>query len=148
MKRFFFDCGTRDLTASLGIAFLRIAIGSMMIFGHGWMKLTKWGDPNFTFPVPEIFPFNALSSPVSHALAISAEVGAAALLILGLATRPAAFILGFTMTVAAFHVHAADLFAVKETALLYLIPCVALILTGGGSLSLDAGIFKERRRNW
>jgi hypothetical protein len=39
--------------------------------------------------------------------------------------------------------------AAKELALLYLVPMIAIILTGGGSFSLDATIHKEgKRRRW
>ena len=81
------------------------------------------------------------------------EAGASALLILGLMTRPAAFLLGFAMVVAAFQVHGADPFFMaggnaKEPAILYLIPAVVLILTGAGNFSLDSLIFKEKRRRW
>jgi putative oxidoreductase len=89
-------------------------------------------------------------------LTIGAEVGAAAFIAIGLCTRPAAFVLGFTMVVAAFGVHgAAPWFMAqgvpvsKEPALLYLIPMIAIILTGGGLFSLDAAIYKEgKRRRW
>jgi len=84
---------------------------------------------------------------------IAIEAGASALLVLGLLTRPAAFLVGFAMVVAAFQVHAADPFfmaggAAKEPAILYLIPCLVLILTGAGNFSLDSLVFKEKRRRW
>ena len=96
-------------------------------------------------------------SPFFSLLAtIGAEVGCAALLILGLATRPAAFIIAFTMIVAAFNIHATGPFFLgpgvegpKEPAILYLIPAIAILLAGAGSYSADASIFKEgRRRKW
>jgi uncharacterized membrane protein YphA (DoxX/SURF4 family) len=39
MKSFFFDCGTRDSTASFGILFLRVCTGLMMFLGHGLGKI-------------------------------------------------------------------------------------------------------------
>ncbi len=96
-----------------------------------------------------------MSPPVALIAAISAEVGASLLVILGFATRPAAFVLGFNMVVAAFAFHAADPWfmgegaAAKEPALLYLIPLVAIILSGAGAFSLDAVIHKDgKRRRW
>ena len=155
MKQFLFDCGTRDATASLGILFLRVGTGLMMFFGHGIGKIQGFAKAKDTFPVPDFFPLNYLPPPVSLMATIGAEVGCAALLILGLATRPAAFIFAFTMIVAAFHIHANGAWFLgqgdgpKEPALLYLIPAVAILLTGAGQYSFDANILKEgRRKKW
>lgn len=154
MKKFLFDCGTRDTSISLGLLILRIGTGLLMLFGHGLGKLQGFAEKKSGFPVPDFFPLKYMSPSVSLVAAIGAEVGCAALLVLGLATRPAAFILAFTMTVAAFNILAAGpLFmsggpGAKEPALLFLIPCVALLLSGAGSFSIDAMILKDRRRNW
>jgi len=155
MKKFFFDCGTRDMTASFGLLVLRVSIGLMMLAGHGWGKLQNYEKYKAAFPVPDFFPLNLMSPQIAMIATIGAEVGAAALLILGLATRPAAFVLAFTMVVAAFHVHAsdpwflgADVVKAKELALLYLVPVIVILLTGAGSLSLDSAILKDKRRRW
>lgn len=154
MKHFFFDCGPRDATISLGLLILRVGIGLLMLFGHGISKLQGFAEKSKGFPVPDFFPLKYMSSPVSLGTTIFAEVGCAALLVLGLATRPAAFVLAFTMTVAAFNIHAVGpLFmsggaGAKEPAILFLLPCLALLLSGAGSLSADAMIQKERRRSW
>jgi len=153
MKKLFFDCGTREASASLGLLVLRASIGSMMLFGHGWGKIGKFAVLKNEWPKPNIWPLNRLPDSVSLLGTIAIEVGVSALLILGLATRPAAFLLGFAMVVAAFQVHGGDPFfmaggAAKEPAILYLIPCVVLILTGAGNFSLDSLIFKEKRRRW
>lgn len=157
MKKFFFDCGTRDVTASIGVLALRVMIGLMMLIGHGLPKLQGYTERKDLFPVPDFFPLKYLSPPLSLMMAIGAEVGAAALIILGLATRPAAFFLGMTMVVAAFNFHAAapwfvkppTIYDAKELAVLYLVPMIVLILTGAGSYSLDAGLYREsKRRRW
>ncbi|MES2980970.1 MAG: DoxX family protein [Verrucomicrobiota bacterium] len=154
MKTFLFDCGPRDTGTSLGLLVLRIGTGLLMLFGHGLSKLQGFSEMKSGFKVPDFFPLNYMSSPVSLSATIFAEVGCAALLVLGLATRPAAFVLAFTMTVAAFNIHAAGpLFmsggpGAKEPAILFLIPCIALLLSGAGVFSADSLILKERRRNW
>lgn len=155
MKRFLFDCGTRDTTASLGIFVLRMMIGLMMLVGHGIPKIQNYSVMKEKFEL-KVFPFEHFASSINLMLCIAAEAGAAALIIIGLGTRPAAFVLGFNMVVAAFGaLGAAPWFmgpgvaAAKETALLYLIPMIAIILTGGGAFSLDAAIYKEsKRRRW
>ena len=45
MKKFFFDCGTRDATASLGILALRVMVGLMMLIGHGIPKIREFRRP-------------------------------------------------------------------------------------------------------
>jgi putative oxidoreductase len=155
MKKFLFDCGTRDATASLGILFLRIGTGLLMLLGHGIGKIQGFADKKDGFPVPDFFPLKLMSNPVSLMATIGAEVGCSALLILGLATRPAAFILAFTMVVAAFNIHASGPWFMaggpgsKDPALLFLIPAIAILLTGAGQYSADAAIHKEgRRKKW
>jgi putative oxidoreductase len=157
MKKFLFDCGTRDTTASIGILSLRVLIGLMMLLGHGIPKIQNYGAIHSRFYVPDFFPLNLMSPPVSLMAVIFAEVGAAALIILGLATRPAAFILGFTMVVAVFGVKGSAPWFVspptvmdaKELGLLYLVPMIAIILSGAGAFSMDAALHKEtRRRRW
>ncbi|MFU8892924.1 MAG: DoxX family protein [Luteolibacter sp.] len=156
MKKLLFDCGTRDATASLGLLFLRVAVGLMMLIGHGWGKVENFAKLKDGFPVPQFFPLYHMSPPVSLIATIGAEVVFAGLLALGVMTRISAFILGFTMVVAAFHVQAAlpffysppDTLVAKELAVMYLIPCMAILLAGGGAYSLDATLVKEGRRKF
>lgn len=157
MKKFLFDCGTRDATASLGILALRVLVGSMMLIGHGIPKIQNFATRKDFFYVPDFFPFNFMTSPISLMLCIGAEVGAASLLVIGLATRPAAFGLGFAMIVAAFGALGSSpwfaappaLVETKELSVLYLIPMLAIILAGAGSYSFDSVLHKDdKRRRW
>ena len=157
MKKFLFDCGTRDATASQGVLALRVMLGLMMLFGHGIPKIAGYAAHKDLFYVPDFFPLSYLSPPLSLMACIGAEVGASILILLGLATRPAAFVLGFSLVVAVFGAQAAAPWFVapptvlnaKELGLLYLIPLVAIILTGAGAYSLDAGLYREsKRRRW
>lgn len=155
MKKFLFDCGTRDATASLGLLFLRVCTGLMLMIGHGIGKIQAFSEMKDGFAVPNFFPLKYMSNPISLMATIGAEVGCSALLILGLATRPAAFVIAFTMIVAAFNIHANhDWFVpagigLKEGPVLYLIPAIAILLAGAGQYSADASILKEgRRKKW
>ncbi|MCW1884235.1 DoxX family protein [Luteolibacter flavescens] len=154
MKKFFFDCGTRDPLASSGLLLMRIGFGWMMLYGHGIAKIQNFEKLKATWAVPGVFPLNFMSSPVSLMATICAEVGAASLLILGLMTRPAAFVLGFAMCVAAFQVLAHSPMylpapGAKEPAVMYLFFCFTLIITGAGKWSVDAGFDTDkRRRRW
>ena len=155
MKKTFFDCGTRDATASLGLLALRVMVGLMMLVGHGIPKLQNYAARKDFFYVPDFLPRSW--APACLIACIVAEVLAAALVIVGLATRPAAFILGFCMVVAAFGALGATpwfqtsptLIETKELSIMYLIPMVAIILAGAGAYSLDANLCKDRkRRRW
>lgn len=152
MKRFLVDCGTRDPLASSGLLVLRASTGLMMLFGHGIPKWRNYGVMVEQWDtVPALWPLSYMTAPMSLMAAIAAEVFAAALIVLGLCTRPAAFMLGFAMVVAAFQQHAHDPFffkggAAKELAVLYLVPCFVLIITGAGQWSLDGTFSHDKRR--
>jgi len=156
MKKILFDCGTRDATASLGLVFLRVSVGLMMLIGHGWGKIENFTKMKDGFPVPQFFPLQYMSPPVSLIATIGAEVVFAAMMVLGLMTRISAFVLGFTMVVAAFYINAdnpffyspPDALRAKELAVMYLACCMAILLAGGGAYSLDAVVAKERRRRF
>lgn len=147
----------KEMGTSIGLLVLRLGIGGYLVT-HGWGKLQmllagaadKFGDPI------------GLSSSLSLALVTMSEFVCALLIIPGLATRLAAIPPVISMSVAAFVVHANDPWTMeaaanaffggasktwfaKEPALLYLIPFLSLVFTGGGKLSLDALI--ERRWN-
>ncbi|MGD8439942.1 MAG: DoxX family protein [Holophagae bacterium] len=123
----------------IGLLVLRVGVGAFMLVAHGWGKLVGFGDLAGQFPDPI-----GLGSTVSLVLAIFAEVLCALLVVLGLGTRFAAVPLLVTMLVAAFVVHADDPWGKKEFALLYAIPFVTLIFTGGGRYALDAVIRRTK----
>lgn len=156
MKAVFFDCGTRDLTASAGLLALRVMTGAMMLIGHGIPKIQAYGTLSKSFRFPDIFPLGLMSPQVGLLATITAEVGASLLIMLGIATRPAAFLLAFTMVVAAFGAHQSspwfvkppDVLVAKELALMYLIPMIVLILSGAGAFSVDATYRPVKRRRW
>lgn len=117
---------------NLGLLISRIGFGLFMAFGHGLGKLPVsagfiGGVAKMGMPLPELFAWCAALSEFLGGLFIA----------LGLATRLSSVSLGFTMAIAGFLVHAADPFATKEKALLYLVACVALFFTGPGKYSID-----------
>jgi putative oxidoreductase len=119
----------------LGLAFM--AHGSQKLFG-------AFGGPGMTsvsagfralhFPAPEL---------MAWVVALTELIGGL-LLVLGLATRIAATLLCIVMIVAVLTVHLPHGFFAQhggaELPLAYLAGLVALLLSGGGALSLDAHV--------
>ena len=66
---------------SLGLLLLRVSVGSMMLLGHGWGKLTSFAERSSSFPDPL-----GIGPSLSMALATGAEAFCALAVILGFAT--------------------------------------------------------------
>lgn len=115
----------------VGLLALRLCFGGFMAATHGLDKVL-----GFSQMAPH-FPAIIGSSSVSLGLAAAAEFGAASFVVLGLLTRLACLPLIATMAMAAFVVHAADPFAKKEMALLYLSAYICIFLLGPGRFALD-----------
>ena len=116
----------------LGILFVRVSIGVLMLT-HGLPKMAQLFSDQ---PVAFVGVFG-MSVTLSLALAVFAEVLCSLLIFAGLGTRFAAVPLIVTMATAAFLIHAADQFAKKEMALIYLAGYIFLFIVGSGKYSLD-----------
>jgi putative oxidoreductase len=126
--------GARDV----GLLVLRVGLGAMMV-GHGWPKVTG-GPATWAKLGGSMRALGVDAAPAFWgACAAFAEAGGGVLLVLGLATRPAAAALAFTMLVAATdHVRDGDGFVKSSHAIEDGIAFVALVLLGGGRYALDA----------
>jgi putative oxidoreductase len=119
---------------------LRIVVGALFVI-HGTQKL-------FGFPPNEMMP-----GPVSLTSMMGAagllEVVGGALIILGLLTRPVAFLLAGEMAVAYFTVHhPRALLPISnggELAVLFCFSFLYLMFAGAGVWSLDAMIARGKR---
>jgi len=125
--------------ASIGILLLRVFIGAALMT-HGIPKMFG-GLPGFTegvagmgIPAPQVMAF----------LAAFAESFGAAFLAVGLLTRPAAFMIVCTMTVAVFGAHGGQPFAKQEMAWLYFFPALMFMLKGAGRWSVDFMITRKK----
>lgn len=116
----------------LGLLILRVGVGVMMIYGHGWGKAARilGGDFSFADPI-------GLGPSLSLILAGFAEFVCCLLLVLGVEVRWAAIPPFLTMAVAGLIHHADDPFATKEKALLYGVAFLTMIFLGGGKYGLD-----------
>lgn len=120
---------------------LRLVAGIVFI-AHGAQKLFGWYGGNGLEATGQWMASIGLQPGIVMAsLAGSAEFFGGVALILGLLTRPAAAALAFTMLVATVWVHLGNGLFVSnggyEFSLTLLAVSAALVLTGGGRLSLD-----------
>src|SRR5215471_16387416 len=129
---------TETLTAwaPRALSVFRIITG-LMIIEHGMGKLLGW-------PVVPAYADVKLISLLG--LAGTIELVGGALLVIGLFTQPAAFILSGEMAVAYFMVHAPRSFFPLinggSLAIIYCFACLYLSTSGGGAWSVDATMKK------
>lgn len=134
---------TKDRWNSLGLLVLRVGVGWLLIYGHGWSKLMHFSQRAATFADPI-----GLGSQLGFTLVVFAEVFCSAAIILGLLTRLATIPQIIFFCVAAFVQHGHDPWSKRELPVLFLVPVVTLLITGAGRYSLDAWIvaaWKRRR---
>lgn len=120
---------------------LRVGLGAVF-FAHGAQKLLGWWGGYGFENTAKFFQSQLGLSPgwLHAALAGGGEFFGGILLILGLFTRFAAAQAAVIMGVAIWTVHRSAFFAPNgmEYPLTLLLVAVALVLTGGGALSVDA----------
>ncbi|AXR05058.1 DoxX family protein [Salinimonas sediminis] len=134
-------------TTGSGQLLLRIPVG-IIFAAHGAQKLFGWfGGYGLEGTAQWMASIGLAPGFLMALLAASAEFVGGIALILGLATRPAALITGFTMVVAIGAVHLENgLFMSNngyEFALALLAASAALTVQGAGSYSVDAYLAKQ-----
>lgn len=111
---------------------LRVAAGILMAGLHGMGKVPPseqliGGVTGLGFPAPVLFAWAAGLS----------ELLGGIFLAIGFLTRPSAILLAITMLTAAFGVHMADPWSVKELSFLYLVIATVFAVRGAGRWSFD-----------
>lgn len=127
--------GIDEIIPSIGLLALRLGTGGFLLYGHGLGKLMNFSKASAKFADPI-----GMGPEMSLALVVFAEFYCSIAIMLGLATRLAAVPIVIFTLVAVFVQHAADPFGDKELALLYMVPALTLMATGGGRFSLDRAI--------
>lgn len=119
----------------LALLVLRIWMAGGLAVLHGWGKIGRLSADPVKFADPY-----GLGPELSLTLAMLAEVAAAALLAIGLATRWAALALIFTLGTAFFTAHRGALTGPGngELPFVYVAGFVAIFLAGPGRFSVDA----------
>ncbi len=130
---------TLEAWAPRMLAVLRI-VTALLFMEHGLMKF-------FGFPAP--LPGGGGSLPLLFQVAACLETFGPPLLVLGLFTRPVAFLLSGEMAVAYFMAHAPHSFwpivNSGEPPVLYCFIFLYLVFAGPGALSLDGMIGRRTR---
>lgn len=126
---------------SAGLLVMRLGTGLTMAAAHGWGKLGRLlsDSPTFADPI-------GLGVVPSLAMATFAELVCGVLIAIGLATRLAAIPFAITMLVAILVAHGGDPWSDREHAFLFLVPAIALVITGPGRYSLDHLIARRSPR--
>src|SRR5580698_3447238 len=112
--------------------FLRVAFGILIFLIHGLTKLNKFTEMQNLFPDPL-----HVGHRFSLIIVIFAEVVCSLLLVIGLFSRLAAFVLFIDVTVAIFMVHLGQPVDKFEVAILYSAVYFSLVLIGPGKISVD-----------
>ncbi len=131
------------LGKNIGLLILRLVFCMVLIYGHGFEKLSViFGGHEIRF-----FDPIGIGANLSFHLAAFAEGICSIFLILGLFSRVTAFILSLNFIVIfCFHAFIAhDGFNVLELRFLYLFSFIALICAGPGKFSLDYLFFTKKK---
>jgi len=129
---------------SAGPLLVRVALGVVFLY-HGGDKLGILGPDGFDASIQRAIGAaeHVGFAPAAFwgwALALT-EFGGGLLLLVGFATRYAAFALAFVMLIAAWRVHGSSGFSLERGGFEYagtlMMCCLSLLLTGAGSLSVD-----------
>ncbi|MCH8274998.1 MAG: DoxX family protein [Armatimonadetes bacterium] len=134
-------------TGNIALLVLRLGLGAIMV-AHGAQKVFGlWGGSGFTQTVENFQGMGIM--PVLAYLAMAAELLGGLALIIGLLGRVAAFGIAIVMIVGIFKVHWANGFFQAnggfEYPLALLAIAIALMISGMGSLSVDAALSKRSR---
>ena len=122
---------------NLAVLLLRVFMGTSLFLRHGLEKITGFSEMVKHFPDPL-----GIGAQWSLGFALISDALCSLLLIIGLGTRWAAFIIAVNTAVAFVFVHRMHLSGERngEVAWMYLAASLALFLSGAGKFSVDHGL--------
>jgi putative oxidoreductase len=122
-------------STSAGLLLLRVFAGLSLFLKHGLEKLTGYSHMVQHFPDPI-----HIGAHASLAYALLSDGICSLLVVIGLATRPAALLILINLLTAFFLVHHAAFFTNEHSELVwvYIAAFTALLFTGAGRFSIDA----------
>ena len=136
MKKFF---STRysEFAFNLSIFLIRLGFGGFLFLNHGLLKLNRFSELKNSFSDP----FH-VGHTTSLVLALFAEVFCSLLLVLGLLTRLASFVLVILFLTIIVIIQKHKPLENSELAILYLVASIITLFCGPGKWSLDRLIGK------
>lgn len=124
------------ITENLGKLILRLCVGGLMLF-HGIFKLINGVDG-----VIKLLEARGLPFFMAYGVYVG-EILAPILIIIGYRVRIAALVEIFTMLIAIYSLYGFNVLSLDNTGgwviehqLLYIMPCLALLIMGGGSYAI------------
>jgi putative oxidoreductase len=136
MKPFYFFTSSKTYQ-DISLLIARVFTGYLMLSLHGWGKITAGTDrwKGLGSGLSDLIGLDFLSIPLGFMASFAESIGAL-LIILGLTSRPAAFLLAFTMFVAVNKKLPGGIKG-AELPLLFLCLSLVIMLSGAGKYSLD-----------
>ena len=134
MKKFL-SVNYSNTAFNIAMLLLRICAGTL-IMARGYNKMVQFAEMKTKF-----MNFMGIGSTLTLSLVIFAEFFCSIFLIIGLFSRLATIPLIIAMSVALFKAHDADVFGKGQSAALFLLCFLTLLLCGPGKASVD-GILK------
>ena len=134
----FYSLNPSYFFSSISYFLMRLATGFFMCYFHGWSKLMSDSDRWYRLgaTITEFIGNDALSIPLGFMAAFAESIGSL-FIVIGLLTRPMAFLLFFTMLVASSKKLLQAGIDGSELPLLYLCLSFFILLNGPGKYSLD-----------
>jgi putative oxidoreductase len=127
------SAGSGSGGTDIGLLVLRVVLGATLFFKHGLEKITHFSQMSSHFPNPL-----HVGSHASLIFALLSDAICSLLVVFGLGTRFAAFLIVVNMSVALYFVHHLAMRQEHcEMMLIYIAGFIALIFAGGGRFSLD-----------
>lgn len=127
------SAGAGSGASDFGLLVLRVVLGGTLFLRHGIEKVTHFSQMSSHFPNPI-----HIGSHASLIYALTSDAICSLLVVLGLGTRVAAFVIAVNLGVVFYFVHhMAFRQEHGELVLIYLAGFIALMFTGAGRFSLD-----------